>query len=199
MGRPRLSPEEHELRGNEPRYAPGGESAHVGSLPRPPKFLSPEGRKKFRSMVKQLAERRTVTAGDADLISIYCTTWERWQDALLKIREQGVVATYQRLGANGNAVNVEKTNLHWSIAKECERSMLSILSRLGLTPKDRDSVKPTTPATKKNEPVEGRVEWLKLELAKQQALEAAAPQEPGEAEPEHEDVLEDFDETAFGV
>jgi len=167
------------------------ESSVPGSLPRPPKFLSKEAKKKFRSYVRLLAERRAVTEGDGDLITILCSQWERWQQALMKIRDEGAVCTYERIGDGGTVVEVEKENLHVSIAQNCERQMVSILSRLGLTPKDRESVRPTSPVLPKNAPPHpDSAEGIAAEVNRLQALvdaeraAAANPAAPAESEPD---------------
>jgi P27 family predicted phage terminase small subunit len=168
MGRPRKALELHELQGTQPHYVPGNvpSSIHAGSLPKPAKFLSSEAKKKFRGLVKQLAARRTVTQGDADLLSIYASTFERWTQALEKVRTEGPVVAYSRLNNQGKEVLSEKPNLHLAIAETCERNMVSILTRLGLTPKDRESVRPTsTPPAPPKAPEVGTDEWARSELA----------------------------------
>jgi len=136
----------------------------------------------FKAMVRQLAERRAVTAGDGDLIAIYCSTKERWLQALEAIRTQGVVCVYKRMTPSGEAVDVEKPNLSLKIAEVSERSMVSILTRLGLTPKDREHVRPTSPTKQKKGPVPpapGTTGWLAEEAARlraEQAAEEAMPQ-----------------------
>jgi len=144
--RARLSLVEHDLRGTRPEYTT--DSVHVGALPKPPRFLSPEAKKKFRSAVRQLADRRAVTSGDTDFLTIYAQTWERWVAACEKVRTEGTIKTYERAGADGHLHSVEKVNLNVGIVKDCQRDILSILQKLGLTPKDRDAVRPTAPPAK---------------------------------------------------
>jgi P27 family predicted phage terminase small subunit len=144
----RKSAEDHELSGSVQRPV-AGDSYVEGSLPKPPKFLSQEAKKKFRALVRQLADRRAVTAGDQDLLTLYCSLWERWTDALAKIREEGSIRIYNRLGADGITVEVERENLHIKLAQNSERQMVVILKQLGLTPKDKDAVRPTAPLKQK--------------------------------------------------
>jgi P27 family predicted phage terminase small subunit len=168
MGRSRKSIEEHMLNSTRPHYVPGNvpSSIHVGALPKPPKYLSKDAKKKFKGLVRQLAARRTVTAGDADLLAIYSSTFERWQASLEKIRAEGPVVAYSRLNNQGKEVLSEKPNLHLAIAETCERNMVSILTRLGLTPKDRESVRPTAPPVEKPPaPQPGTDEWYAAEIA----------------------------------
>jgi hypothetical protein len=93
--------------------------------------------------------------------------------AQAKLDEQGMVVTYTRLNNHGEAVETEKHNLHLRIAQDCEARLLSILDRLGLSPRARDYVRPTAPRKKKPASVPGSVAW---ELEQQAAQETA--QEP---------------------
>jgi P27 family predicted phage terminase small subunit len=187
MPRERIPLETHKLCNTRPQYVAKGESNVPGSLPRPAKFLSKDAKKKFRALVRQLADRRTVTAGDADLISLYCSLWERWHQSLAKILEEGSIRIYTRLGADGTEVQVEKENLHIKLAQSCERQMVTILRQLGLTPRDRDAVKEVaTPKISIED--EDQIEQER-ELLKQLLAERAAQKVPEPAL-----ALEDIDE-----
>ena len=197
MAQPRKDIFDHQLQGTKPRYNPGAESHVAGSLPKPPKFLSKDSRKKFKSMTRQLSERRAVTSGDGDLIAIYCSTHERWLQALEAIRTQGVVVEYERLGADGNAHKVEKPNLSLKIAEVSERSMVSILTRLGLTPKDREAVKPTSAVKPKNEPPPPEsCAGAGLELERLRAQQAVEETDAVEQLPTQEDEIDKLLEEA---
>ena len=183
----------HQLNGTVPRYVPGAESHVAGSLPKPPKYLSKDSRKKFKAMTRQLGERRAVTAGDGDLIALYCSTHERWLQALEAIRTQGVVVKYERLGADGCAVTVERPNLSLKIAEVAERSMVSLLTKLGLTPKDREGVRPTSEVKPKNAPPPPEScagVGLELERLRSQQAEEQDAEPPQEEEPDFDKLLE---------
>jgi P27 family predicted phage terminase small subunit len=191
MGGQSKSAELHDLQGtSRHRSSVPTESRVAGALPRPPKFLSKEAKKKFRSLSKQLDVRRAVTAGDADLIAIYCSTWERWQQALDNLRTEGLIVEYTRLDAGGNPVTVEKPNISLKIAEVAERACLSYLSRLGLTPRDRELVRPTAPVEKRPDVTES--ERLDEEIAVLQAQEVADKA----VQAADEDLLASIDETA---
>lgn len=169
--RPRKSIAEHALQGTREQYVTAGESHVAGALPRPPKFLSKDAKKKFRALVKQLAERRSVTAGDADLIAIYCSTWERWQAACANVRDEGLIVTYTRMDASGNPHDVERPNISLKIIEVSERACLSYLGKLGLTPKDREHVRPTAPVAAGK--VQTEAERLDEEIARLQEQQAS--------------------------
>jgi P27 family predicted phage terminase small subunit len=176
----------HELQGTQQHRSSVPTESHVeGALPRPPKFLSKEARKKFKQLTKQLAIRRAVTAGDADLITIYVSTWERWQAALKNIAEEGLIVEYTRLDAGGNQVTVEKPNISLKIAEVAERSCLSYLARLGLTPRDRELVRPTAPVSTGKEISEA--DRLDEEIA---ALKAQEAETEDAAQTDDQDLLD---------
>jgi P27 family predicted phage terminase small subunit len=189
MPTPRIPLEIHDLRGTKDQYVVKGESEVPGTLPKPAKFLSKDAKKKFRALVRQLAARRTATAGDADLLSIYCSLWEEWQESRLKIREEGTIKIYNRLGSDGVSVEVEKENLHVKIAQNCQRQMVTILRQLGLTPRDRDSVKEVAVKKKTNEEID------QLEQDAQTLKELLEERAEQQSEPEPI-KLEDIDEGA---
>lgn len=164
---------EHVLNGTTARHNTGLSSV-AGSLPRPPKDLSKEEKKRFRGYVKTLADRRAVTSGDGTLLAILCRTESRCQIAQAALLTEGLVRTYQRLGADGLSIDVEKPNLYLKIIEVAERSCVQILVRLGLTPKDREGVRPTSPAKPKNAPPDPNSrEGIALEVARLQGAIAA--------------------------
>jgi P27 family predicted phage terminase small subunit len=178
----RKTAEEHELSGSLQRPT-AGDSYVAGSLPRPPKFLSKEAKAKFRALVRQLADRRAVTAGDGDLLTLYCSLWNEWVEELAAIKAEGRIRTYTRLGADGIAHEVERENLHVKLAQNAISKMFPILKQLGLTPRDKDAVRPTAPVKPKNAPPHpDSAEGLGLEIARLRALTAA--QQEAEAPPE---------------
>jgi P27 family predicted phage terminase small subunit len=193
MAPPRKSHSEHALQGTTPRYN-DGESHVAGALPKPPKYMSKDSRKMFKGLVRQLAERRAVTQGDGEIIAIYCEQKERWLQALTAIRTDGVVVTYKRSTPSGEFVDVEKPNLSLKIAEVAERAMVGILTRLGLTPRDRDSVRVTSSAVKLKAapPQPGSERWLADEADRLRAEIAAAPAE--EPEPDLDKILEAADD-----
>jgi P27 family predicted phage terminase small subunit len=175
----------HELQGSMQHRSSVPTESHVAAaLPRPPKFLSKEARKKFKQLVKQLAVRRAVTAGDADLITIYVSTWERWQAALNNIADEGLIVTYTRLDAGGNAHDVERANISLKIVEVSERACLSYLARLGLTPRDRELVRPTAPVATGKE--QSEADRLDEEIA-------AMKQQIADAPADDEDLLDSID------
>lgn len=171
MARPQKSEAQHETEGTTLR-SNARDSYVAASIPRPPKGLSKDARKKFKDLCKQLAGRRTVTAADADIIAQYVGCWTRLQKAQLALETEGLIVEYERLDKDGEAHTISAINKNLRIVEACETRCLAYLTRLGLTPKDRALVTPTAPAVPKNEPSEAEKNAAEIErLRKQIELE----------------------------
>jgi P27 family predicted phage terminase small subunit len=187
MGRPAKSAAIHELQSTELRSNLAVSSV-PGALPRPDKSLSKDAKKKFRQLARQLHDvRQAVTAGDADLLTLYCSAWERLQQANANIRTEGLIVEYVRLDKDGVSHSVERPNISLKIAEVCERTCLSYLARLGLTPKDREHVRPT--AAQRTSKGQTLAERLDEEIAALEQQDAVAPADD-------EDLHSAIDETA---
>lgn len=144
MPQPRLSEEELALRGRGrvSQANPAAPPLRPGK-PRCPKHLVGEARRAFRLVTRMLEERRTVTAGDANILTLYAVLYDRWIRSLEHLQKEGEITEYEVLDASGMPHSVVKPN-HWlKVASDCERQMRGILSDLGLNPQDRTKVKPT--------------------------------------------------------
>lgn len=147
MPRERKSLDEHVLQGTKPAYTET-DSLVVASRPKIPSEF-PKGtvlRKWFKQYCADLEKRRTLTSGDAELLRIAVILRDRHARAIEHLRNEGEVCKYQRLDADGHAVDVVKENLWVKIAANSEKQLVSILDRLGLTPLQRGKVKPTDKA-----------------------------------------------------
>lgn len=106
---------------------------------------------------------------------IYAVLVDRHESALEKVISQGTVVSYTRLNNHGEEVETEKKNLHLAVAQECERQLVAILDRLGLSPRARDYVRPTAPRKRKPATIPGSVAW-QLEQDAAQETEQETPQ-----------------------
>lgn len=179
MPRERKSLEEHALSGTKPQYVLP-DSDVVASRPKIPTDF-PKGsplRKLFKQYCQDLEKRRTLTAGDAELLRIAVICRDRQFRALQHIRAEGEICTYQRLDADGHSVDVVKPNLWLKVAQDSEKQIVAILDRLGLTPTNRTKVKQATapaPDTSKEDALLSR--------------EVAAQQKQAEPEPDLDAIL----------
>jgi P27 family predicted phage terminase small subunit len=138
---PRKSISDHEIQGTKARYTLPDSDVEAGR-PKVPKSLSADARKTFKRLVKMLTQRRTITAGDQEIISLFCIASDRHQRALEKLEEEGEVRVYQHV-AKGEIISVEKENLWYPIARDAAKFMKSCLSDLGLNPVMRNKVRVT--------------------------------------------------------
>lgn len=146
MSRPAL---EHS---DSPRFRPtrAKETAHTEGRPPCPKYLSSEARQYFRKLCKKLEQRRSLTEGDGELLALYASTWERWRKAMADVGARGEVVISISRGKSGETIEREKKNPWLLIAQESEKSMVGILDRLGLSPLNRERVKPLKKDEEKN-------------------------------------------------
>ena len=142
------SDSEHWLKSTRPtRATPTNELPP--SRPRLPKDLSEEALGVFKRLCSLLRKRRSLTAGDGELVRLYALTWERHSKAISRIQAEGEIRTYTVIAKGGEPVEVEKENLWLKVAFTAEKNMVAILDRLGFTPLNRAKPKPTA------EPQEG--------------------------------------------
>ena len=90
--------------------------------------------------------RQVITPGDAELLRIYAVAYTRHERALDKLAVEGEICVYVRLDSNGQAHDQEKPNLWLKVAQDAERTMVACLDWLGLTPLNRNKVRPTANA-----------------------------------------------------
>ncbi|HEY2119592.1 MAG TPA: phage terminase small subunit P27 family [Candidatus Acidoferrum sp.] len=146
MAAPRKLEAIHELHGTKPHDRAADISHVPAGRPRFPKDLDESLRPIFKRKARELSERRTITAGDADLIRLFCFAYERHERNAKLLREEGEVCEYVRLDSNGQPHVQVKKNIRHDIVTNAERQMAAILNQLGLTPVSKDRARPTRPA-----------------------------------------------------
>jgi P27 family predicted phage terminase small subunit len=173
MPTPRKANDVHRLQGTIPHdRAPETPSTLVASRPRYPKNLTPEAKRVFKQLCRQLADRKTLTEGDEHLLTLYVTIWDRRARAQEKLLAEGEVCAYTRIDPNGVAHKIEKPNLHLKIASDCESRLVAILDRLGLTPLAGSKVKQTRANEATAAPTPGTIGWILQEHARKEAQNA---------------------------
>lgn len=130
----------HALHGTMPRYIESDSDVAPGR-PRYPKNLSLDARRVFKPLCALLERRKTLTEGDAELLRIYAVLFDRHARAISHVETEGEVCQYTRLDSNGAPHLIWKENLWLKTAKDCERQMVAILDRCGLSPATRGKVK----------------------------------------------------------
>jgi P27 family predicted phage terminase small subunit len=145
--RDRKSLEDHALSGTKPQYVLPDSDVAAGR-PTFPKNISKTAKKKFKQLVSMLEARRTVTAGDQEILRLYVVQFDRHERALGRLLTEGDIVDVEAVSKSGELYTVQKVNPSLKIAEVCETKMASILSALGLTPRTRTQVKATKEAPK---------------------------------------------------
>ena len=70
----------HDLTGT-PNWAGPDQSPVPAGRPKRPKGVSKDALKIFRMLCKMLAQRRALTAGDGEILGLYCTLYDRHERA----------------------------------------------------------------------------------------------------------------------
>ncbi len=168
MPRPRKHESLHDLQGTKPhdRVLEQTPSTLQAGRPRFPRELTPEARRIFKDLCKTLAQRRALTPGEAYLLTLASQIWMRRARAQAKLLEQGETCLYTRLDPNGVAHQIEKVNLHLKIASDCERQLVAILDRLGLSPLSGSKIKQTSDRPEKEPAKPGTIRWILEEAEK---------------------------------
>jgi P27 family predicted phage terminase small subunit len=147
----------HELHGTKP-HDRASETSHVPpGRPKFPSDLPFSSKRVFKRLCATLAERRSLTAGDMDLIRLYCIVHDRHATESKLLREEGCIVAYTRLDSNGQPHQQFKENLRLKVVQISERQMVDILTRLGLTPTAKDRAKPVGPVVNKDDIVPGSI------------------------------------------
>lgn len=142
MPRERKPLDEHALQGTKAHYLEV-DSLVVASRPKiPTEFKKrPPLKKLFKDYCKALEKRRTLTSGDAELLRLVVLCRDRHARAISHVLIEGEIVSYDRLDAHGEIVKSVAPNLWLKVAQESEKTIVSILDRLGLTPTNRGKVK----------------------------------------------------------
>jgi P27 family predicted phage terminase small subunit len=90
-----------------------------------------------------LAQRRTLTAGDQEILRLYATAFDRHARAVEHLAKEGEIVISQRTTKSGELFDFEEENKWLSIAQNSEKYMRGLLSDLGLNPLQRSRVKQT--------------------------------------------------------
>lgn len=144
MARAAKTIRQHLRDGTVPQGKPDKPSAFVGGRPKAPAHLSLVARQEFKRCVDLLLKRGTVTPGDVSTLAVYAEVFARWIQAKRQIGDQLMIET-EAADSHGQVRIVQRLNPLLKVVENCEGRLLALAKNLGLTPKDRESVKPTRP------------------------------------------------------
>ena len=122
MPRDRKSLEDHKLQNTKPQWTlPDSDVA--ASRPSFPKNISQTAKKKFKQLVCMLEQRRTVTAGDQEILRLYVVLFDRHERALGRLQTEGDIVDCETVSKTGEVYTVQKVNPSLKIAEVCEQKM----------------------------------------------------------------------------
>jgi P27 family predicted phage terminase small subunit len=181
---------EHSLQGTRPNYSVGDytETLSVCGKPRMPKDLTPEQAELWRSIVKQLWKRRTITKVDALVLEIMCRSWSVWKAAVLAA---AIHPTETSVWSGKDGVEHSKTveSAASQMANRYANSLRRLLAELSATPASRERAKPTAePVRKPKGPHPNSLEAIETEIAQ---YKAAHPEAETESEIDLNSIKED--------
>jgi P27 family predicted phage terminase small subunit len=145
MPMPRKSLSEHEICNTKPQYVLPDVSTAPGR-PKYPKGITPDAKRFFKTICRQLERRGTLTEGDQELIRLAAILRDRHAKAIEHVTAEGEICSYTRTDKKGEQYESVGPNLWLKIAQESEKQIVSILDRLGLTPAARGKITPAEPA-----------------------------------------------------
>ena len=101
----------------------------------PPQIVAenPDALEVWNSTIKSLNDARITKDLDKNIFTLYCVWWSRWLEAEAEIDKVGLVC----YGEQGAAYQHPMV----SIAKQASEKVVTLGARLGLSPRDRNSLK----------------------------------------------------------
>lgn len=162
MGRPVKSERDHALQGTVSQSKSRLDSKFAGGRPKVPRHLPPEARSKYKRAVHFLERRGTLTEADYGTLTVYATVFSRWLQAKSELGKSLLIETVVT-DNNGIAHTTKRLNPLLKVVDACEGKLLAMSKSLGLTPVDRDRVRPVSQPELAPELVEGTGAWWKAQ------------------------------------
>jgi len=137
---------EHDLHGTKSQARPPVGSAIRAGRPKFPSHLSRAARVEYKRVCAMLEARAALTPGDYAMLSVYATVYSRWIAAKRELDTDGLMILTTILDSHGVPYQKKIKHPMLRIVTDCERQILTLASKLGLSPIDRDRVKPARDA-----------------------------------------------------
>jgi len=146
MARHPKSEQAHWLNGTLPHKTTKTASNFIAGRPSFPPHLSKPAKAEFKRCVGLMEARGTLTAGDYQTLAVFSVVVSRWIEAKRAIDLDGLMIEAQVLDSNGTAIITRRLHPLLRVAENCERQILALASKLGLTPADREKTLQAQPA-----------------------------------------------------
>ena len=112
----------------------------------------PEAVEAWKGAVKILKERGALTRGDGPALTVFALCQARYLKATADVEKRGFEIEVERGDKKGERYTTSTPNPSLQIISQCERQLLALAVRLGMTPKDRSGIRPAKPKTPKPKP-----------------------------------------------
>jgi P27 family predicted phage terminase small subunit len=117
-------------------------SVYAGGRPKIPQHLDKLARAEFKRVCQILEHRKTLTEGDRLTIAVLAEVYSRWCTAKAELGT-AYTTTVTITDKKGNVITTIKSNPLVKVVEVAETKLLALSKSLGLTPGDRDKVRPT--------------------------------------------------------
>ena len=115
-----------DKRGDEPQAETAPASLRC------PTWLSPEGKRAWKRVVKQMSAMGILTLADVNIVARYCETWSRWRRAHAFVMEHGEGYESKR---DGKTIVLKFPQMN--VASQLNSELTKLEDRLGLSPGSR--------------------------------------------------------------
>lgn len=143
-GRPPKPTKLKILQGNPGKRAlPKGEPQPTLGIPTRPAWLSPEAKREWNRVVRELDALGLLAHVDRALLAAYCECWGQYVDAVKSLRKAGTLTFTTDKGYIAQRPEI-------GIAKAMVEKMMQLSARFGFTPSDRSKM--SMPEVKEEDP-----------------------------------------------
>ena len=119
----------------------GNEPQPVG-MPKCPAWLSADGKKEFKRLVKVLGQMGLLGAADQNSLARYASTWVRWRQAIQIVERGGEVTIYK--DEDGKIKSIQPAAFA-AIARGLAEQLDKLESAFGMTPAARSRIEVAPP------------------------------------------------------
>lgn len=110
-----------------------GDSGAASSVPAPPEWLTPRGKKHWPELYESLQHHKIINELDTDVLAIYCSTIARFIEADIELETSGMTQQTQ----NG----YQQLTAAYVAWRDLSSQVLKFAKQLGLTPPARVQMK----------------------------------------------------------
>jgi P27 family predicted phage terminase small subunit len=145
VGRPRKPTQLHIIHGNPgKRPLPKNEPLPTRGRPSRPGWLSPEAKREWRRVTRELEALGLLCKVDRALLVAYCETWAQYVAAIRSLRAAGSLTFQTETGYIA-------PRPEFGIAMKASQRLMQLSARFGFTPADRSKL--AAPESKEDDPL----------------------------------------------